>query len=92
MVDGMAETWFTVSMINTDPMARSTRPEQHYILERNGETIACDKVGARAGFGAYARMMHRMAAAAGVDFLRPTNEDGTVFEGGFVLAGPFQTL
>lgn len=76
----------------TNPLARSTNPAQHFILTRNGETIHTDKIGAKAGFAAYARMMHRMADAAGVKYLSPIDETGERFQDGLALEGPFQKL
>lgn len=65
---------------------------QHFLLTRNGETVATDKVGAHSGFAAWVRMMERMAATVGVERLHPTNDAGDRFEGGFALEGPFQVL
>jgi hypothetical protein len=70
----------------------NNRTPQHFLLTLNGETVATDKVGSHSGFGAWVRMMTRMAKAAGVDRLRPTNEAGNTFEGGFRLEGPFEVL
>lgn len=81
------------SCVHNPYMSRTSNPTaQHFLLTRNGETVATDKVGAHSGFGAWVRMMERMAAAAGVDRLRPTDETGTTFDGGFALEGPFQVL
>lgn len=74
----------------TSPLARSTNPQQHFILTRNGETVAVDKIGAKAGFAAYARMIHRMADAAGVKMLHPIDATGERFQDDLVLEGPFQ--
>lgn len=70
-----------------------TNTEQHYILTDSQQcTVAIDKIGARAGMGAYARMLDRMADAAEVDRLRPCDDTGRRFDGGFVLNGPFHKL
>lgn len=73
---------------------RKRTNEEHYLLTRNGETVVRDKVGAWHGMAAWARMMERMAKEVGTDRLRCTPEDidGTNFEGGFKLEGPFNTL
>lgn len=73
-------------------MRGTNTTEQHFILTRNGETVATDKLGRRAGFAAWVRMTERMAAVAGVKHLRPNTEDGRHFDGGFVLEGPFEVL
>jgi hypothetical protein len=74
-------------------MSRTSNPTaQHFLLTLDGQTVTTDKVGAHSGFAAWVRMMERMAAAAGVDRLRPTDETGRRFDGGFALEGPFQKL
>ena len=74
-------------------MSRTSNPTaQHFILERNGVTVATDKIGAHAGLGAFSRMLDRLAVAAGTDRLRCTDETGAHFEGGLTLVGPLQSL
>lgn len=70
----------------------SNRHPQHFLLTRNGETVATDSKGSHSGLAAHVRMLDRMASAAGVDRLRPSDETGRTFHGGFALEGPFEVL
>lgn len=74
-------------------MNRTTnRSHKHFILSLDGETITTDKIGSHAGIAAHARMLDRMAHAAGVDRFRCTDRTGMRFEGGFAIEGPFEKL